>query len=52
MTRRRLLWLPLLVLAAYLAFFGDKTPDDRPAADVRETRFLSDDRSAKRVKRS
>lgn len=34
MNRRRLLWLSLLVVAAYLALFGDKTPSDKSAADV------------------
>lgn len=34
MNGRRLLLLSLLVVAAYLAFLGDKTPGDRSAADV------------------
>ncbi|KFB70077.1 hypothetical protein [Candidatus Accumulibacter vicinus] len=34
MNNRRLLLLSLLVVAAYLAFFGDKTPSDKSAADV------------------
>lgn len=34
MNRRRLLLLSLLLVAAYLALFGDKTPSDKSAADV------------------
>ena len=34
MNGRRLLLCSLLVVAAYLAVFGDKTPNDRPAGDV------------------
>ncbi|MFZ4536463.1 hypothetical protein [Propionivibrio sp.] len=34
MNGRRLLLISLLIVAAYLALFGDKTPTDRPAADV------------------
>ena len=34
MNRRHLLLLSLLLVAAYLAFFGDKTPSDKSAADV------------------
>jgi hypothetical protein len=37
MKGRRLLLLSLLVVAAYLAFFGDKTPSDKSAADVVQT---------------
>lgn len=37
MKGRRLLLLSLLAVAAYLAFFGDKTPSDKSAADVVQT---------------
>jgi hypothetical protein len=34
MNSRRLLLLSLLLVAAYLALFGDKTPSDKSADDV------------------